>query len=273
MPTDAPDPDLVEDLAQQLRREAPEPLHDQISASLRQRIISGQWPAHMRLPSEPDLAQLLGVARGTIRRATRTLTEEGLLVQHQGRGTFVGSSMLEQSFAQDTISTAEALDRAGVRYETTVIRQELTTPPVSIAAHLHLAENDAKVVAIRRVRLVAGVPVYVLDNYVVASLCPGLERSDLSSRPLFTVLEQQYGLVAGGLQRTFQAQVAGQGTAELLNIVLGSPVLYLEQISYDQDANPIEYSDVWMRGDKVRLSAWLTGGHGSYGGVPGVPRP
>jgi GntR family transcriptional regulator len=254
---------IVDDLAQQLRREDPAPLHDQISASLRQRITSGRWPAHMRLPSEPDLAQSLGVSRGTIRRATRTLIDEGLLVQYQGRGTFVGSSMLEQPFAQEIISTADALDRAGIRYETTVIRQELTAPRVAVAAHLRLAGNDAQVVAIRRVRAVEGVPMYVLDNYVVASLCPGLEHADLRNRALFTVLNQQYGLVAAGIQRTFQAQLAGQSTAELLNVTVGSPLLYLEQISYDQDHNPIEYSDVWMHGDKVRLSAWLTGGHGA----------
>jgi GntR family transcriptional regulator len=64
-------------------------------------------------------------------------------------------------------------------------------------------------------------------------------------------------VVVDGVQRTFQAQIATRPVADLLQISLGSPVLYLEQVSYDKAANPIEYSDVWIRGDRLRLSAWL----------------
>lgn len=258
---DASDPRSIdaafEELAWQLSRDAPEPLHDQISALLRKRIVSGRWPAHMKLPSEPDLARVLGVARGTVRRAARSLIDEGLLVQHQGRGTFVGSKLLEQTFAQEIISTAEALDRDGIRYDTTVLSQELTTASETVAAHLHMADSDAQVVSIRRVRAVEGRPVYVLHNYLVASMCPGLESLDLRTRPLLATIEQEFGLHVDGVQRTFQAQVATSSIASLLGIGVGSPVLYLEQISYDDESNPIEYSDVWIRGDSFRLSAWL----------------
>lgn len=245
------------DVVWQLNRDAPEPLHDQISALFRQRIVSGRWSAHLRLPSEPEMATQLQVARGTVRRATRNLIDEGLLVQHQGRGTFVGPPVMEQSFAQEIISTAEALDRDGVRYETEVVSQIVATPTERIAGHLHLVDRDDGVVALRRVRSVDGSPVFVLDNYVVASRCPGLEQVDLSSRPLFTVLEQDYGVVVDGVQRTFQAQIAAHAVAELLGLGVGRPVLYLEQVSYDSEARPIEYSDVWIRGDRLRLSAWL----------------
>ena len=245
------------DISWQLRREAPEPLHDQISALFRQRIVSGRWPPHSRLPSEPEIATALQVARGTIRRATRNLIDEGLLVQHQGRGTFVGAPIMEQTLGQEIISTAEALDRDGLRYDTTVVSQNLETAADRVAGHLHLADDHANVVALRRVRSVDSVPTFVLDNFVVAGLCPGLESANLTSRPLFTVLEQDYGVVVDGVQRTFQAQIATRPVAELLQISVGSPVLYLEQVSYDKAANPIEYSDVWIRGDRLRLSAWL----------------
>jgi GntR family transcriptional regulator len=247
----------IEGIAALLSRSSPEPLHDQISSLLRQRIVSGRWPSHMRLPSEPEMATMLGVARGTIRRATRTLLAEGLLVQHQGRGTFVASQMLEQSFAQEIVSTSEALDRDGVRYDTRVVRRSVEVAPQAVAAHLHLRDAEAQVAAIRRVRSVEGVPVFILDNYVVASLCPGLESADLSSRALFAVLEQDYDLRVSGVQRTFQAQAASAEIAALLGLAIGDPVLYLEQISYEQDGEPIEYSDVWIRGDKLRVSSWL----------------
>ena len=161
---------------------------------------------------------------------------------------------MEQSLGQEIISTAEALDRDGLRYDTTVVSQSLEAAADRVAGHLHLADDQANVVALRRVRSVDNVPTFVLDNFVVAALCPGLETANLTSRPLFTVLEQDYGVVVDGVQRTFQAQIATRPVAELLQISVGSPVLYLEQVSYDKAANPIEYSDVWIRGDRLRLS-------------------
>lgn len=253
---DHPELARVDDVSRQLDRDAPEPLHDQISSALRKFIVSGRWPPHTRLPSEPELAASLNVARGTVRRAIRTLIDDRLLVQHQGRGTFVSPPQLAQTFAQEIISSAEALDRDGIRYETTVLDQALEEPSDRIAAQLQLGQGDA-VVAIRRVRSVDGGPMYVLDNYVVAGRSPGLETADLTNRPLFTVLEEDHGVVVDGIQRTFQAQIATPMVAELLRIDEGSPVLYLEQVSYDKASRPIEYSDVWIRGDRLRLSAWL----------------
>lgn len=247
----------IEGLAPLLSRTSPEPLHDQISGMLRERIVSGRWPARMRLPSEPEMATLLGVARGTIRRAIKTLLAERMLVQQQGRGTFVASQMLEQSFAQEIISTSEALDRDGVRYDTKVVRRAVEVAAPEIAAHLHLLDHEAQVVAVRRVRSVEGTPVFVLDNYVIASLCPGLERADLGSRALFSVLEEDYEIVISGVQRTFQAQAAVPEIARLLRMEPGEPVMYLEQVSFEPDGQPIEYSDVWIRGDKLRVSSWL----------------
>jgi GntR family transcriptional regulator len=137
-----------------------------------------------------------------------------------------------------------------------VLDQALEPASDRIAAQLQLAASD-QVVAIRRVRSVDGAPMYALDNYVVAHRCPGLESADLTTRPLFTVLEEDHGVVVDGIQRTFQAQIATPLVGELLRIDPGSPVLYLEQVSYDKASKPIEYSDVWIRGDRLRLSAWL----------------
>lgn len=254
---DTLDQAVIQGLAKEINRLSAEPLHDQISALLRERIVAGQWPPHTRLPSEPDLARLLGVARGTVRRAIQTLTHHGLLVQHQGRGTFVGGKMLEQTFAQEIISTAEALDRDGVSYDTHVIRRavELATPDVN--ARLQLHDRNAQVVALRRIRSVEQTPVFLLDNFVVASKCPGLESRDFSELSLFSILAHEYGLHVSAVRRTFQAIGAPDDVASLLQIKSGSPVLYLEQTSFEGDTTPIEYSDVWIRGDKLRLSSWL----------------
>ncbi len=52
-------------------------------------IKSGQYRPRDPLPSESQLMQEHGVARGTVRQAVETLRFEGLVVTIRGRGTYV----------------------------------------------------------------------------------------------------------------------------------------------------------------------------------------
>jgi DNA-binding GntR family transcriptional regulator len=67
----------------------PRPLHEQLAAILRERIKAGDYRPRQVLPSEKQLQDEHGVSRGTVRRAVRTLGDEGWTVTVQGRGTFV----------------------------------------------------------------------------------------------------------------------------------------------------------------------------------------
>jgi DNA-binding FadR family transcriptional regulator len=64
-------------------------LSDQVIAQLRNQITSGEWPVGSRVPTEPELAEQLGVARNTVREAVRALAHTGLLDIRQGSGTYV----------------------------------------------------------------------------------------------------------------------------------------------------------------------------------------
>lgn len=68
-------------------RDSPEPLYRQLADQIRQRIESGEYK--VRIPSEPSLSQETGLARDTVRRAVRLLTEEGLLLRAPGKGTYI----------------------------------------------------------------------------------------------------------------------------------------------------------------------------------------
>ena len=92
-----------------------EPLADQIARQVRDLVDDGSWPPHYRLPSEPALAQQLGVNRGTVRRALATLAEERLLTTVRGRGTFVASRAVEPLLEGRLRSLSEDFAAQGVR--------------------------------------------------------------------------------------------------------------------------------------------------------------
>lgn len=64
------------------------PAYAGLATALRLAIGDGRLPAGVRLPSERDLAELLGLSRTTVTRAYATLREEGYADAHQGAGTF-----------------------------------------------------------------------------------------------------------------------------------------------------------------------------------------
>lgn len=73
------------DLEPVRRRSVPDEVADQLLG----RIVTGQLPAGDTLPSERDLAQMLGVSRPTVRAALQRLAGVGLVETRQGGGTTV----------------------------------------------------------------------------------------------------------------------------------------------------------------------------------------
>ncbi|WP_344144332.1 GntR family transcriptional regulator, partial [Polymorphospora rubra] len=67
----------------------PIPRYRQIADELRQRIKSGTLPAGAALPTEVELMEQWGVARGTVREAIALLRAEGLISTARHRGSHV----------------------------------------------------------------------------------------------------------------------------------------------------------------------------------------
>jgi GntR family transcriptional regulator, transcriptional repressor for pyruvate dehydrogenase complex len=63
-------------------------VHEEIADRIRQLILDGTYPPGHPLPAERVLAARLGVSRGSVRDALRTLEVLGLLESRHGQGSF-----------------------------------------------------------------------------------------------------------------------------------------------------------------------------------------
>jgi GntR family transcriptional regulator len=68
------------------------PVYVQVADILRARIQAGELLPDRPVPSESQLEQEFGIARGTARKAVALLREEGLVVTVKGRGSYVKPS-------------------------------------------------------------------------------------------------------------------------------------------------------------------------------------
>lgn len=89
------------------------PIYRQIVEQVKAAIAAGKLRPGDQLPTHRDLARDLVVAPLTIKKAYDLLQSEGLIVQAQGRGTFVGSrsTAAAPQAKEDLDARADALVR------------------------------------------------------------------------------------------------------------------------------------------------------------------
>jgi DNA-binding GntR family transcriptional regulator len=75
--------------AQTIDPDSAMPIYMQVANILRSRIESGELIPNRPVPSETQLQQEFGIARGTARKAIALLREQGLVVTVKGRGSYV----------------------------------------------------------------------------------------------------------------------------------------------------------------------------------------
>jgi DNA-binding FadR family transcriptional regulator len=103
-------------------------------AYLQGKIASGEWPVNSRIPTEPELMELIGVGRTTVREAVRSLANLGMLETLVSRGTFsVLADFIAHHALADLLGTRRALEVEGARlaalHATPALREAL------VAAH------------------------------------------------------------------------------------------------------------------------------------------
>ena len=64
-------------------------LAEELAGRLQGQFMSGKFEVGEKLPPEPELMQIFGVGRSTVREAVRILSNMGFLKVRQGAGTFV----------------------------------------------------------------------------------------------------------------------------------------------------------------------------------------
>lgn len=133
-------------------------LVDVTEAALRQRLTPGRARPGDRLPPEKELADSLGVSRGTLRLALERLESNGEVNRRQGSGTFVGRVARPPAFSEGLEvleSYASLARRQGKRLTAREISIEQARTPGYVAEALGI-RRGVKAPQIQRTLLADG---------------------------------------------------------------------------------------------------------------------
>ena len=210
-------------------------------------------PKGAKLPSEPKLAETLGVSRATLREAMRTFESQGLLRRRQGSGTFVvGPSQVIDSGLEVLESIETQAEKLGIGV--TMGEFEITHLPAnrSQAKQLEVSESTP-LIQVRRVILAEGAPTaYLVDLLPKDIIDPDILATQFTGSVLDLLI--QMGDPPPSTSKTeISAVHAPVDVAKALQIQRGDTLLLLTARLFDEEGCPIDYSHTYFLPGNFRL--------------------
>jgi GntR family transcriptional regulator len=227
------------------------PLHVQVEEYFRKLISSTKFENGALLPREVELANRLGVSRSTIRQATNKLENEGLIVRKKGVGTRVAEKKGLLTGLDHWYSFTNEMQEKGIPVTNLSLKVEWVDANETIRTFFN-TKSDKKVLKLSKLKGEAsGEPIVYFESYFHPRI--GLSENDEFSRPLYTMLEEKYGIIVNRSSENISARLA-DAVAKKLKTDPASPVLLRERFVYDNGDRAVEYNIGYYRADKFIYS-------------------
>jgi len=235
-----------------------------IAEAIRSQIESGELPPGAQLPSERDLASTYGTARNTAREAVRILSDAGLVITDQGKGSFVRPQMSlirlgndRYSRHRDTGLSPFLLECAkqGKTGRFEVLSIDRVQPPPEVAERLGVPAKTKSVLRRENVFYADDDPVEQVTTYIPWTIAKGtglLQDEVPHQFGIHGVLEDQHH-VMNRMREEVSTRMPRPDESRLLHLRPGVPVLDVWHTSIDQDGEPYELTRFVMRGDMTGL--------------------
>ncbi len=217
-------------------------LADRLRDELLEEITNSQLPAGTKLPTEGELSKRFGVSRATVREAVRGLVEAGYVTRRRGSGSYVAERRRMPHGLDSTLSYLAMIESAGAHAGMRVL-DAIFEQRSKIDGPLQLGRGDT-VLAVERVRTADEQPViYSRDRIPARLLRADLDLQNLD--PSLFALLRSSGHAADHATATLRAVASTSCTAKVLGVRRGKPLLYIEEIDYDREGNPVMLSREW----------------------------
>jgi GntR family transcriptional regulator len=238
----------------------PLPKYHRIYLVLREQLQEGRFAAG--LPGELALMEQFGVARVTVRRALEQLAREGLISREPGRGTRPTerrerlATGANEPMRTHLTGLLENLVTMGLRTSVKVLDVGTVAASEAVAAALGISPGDPVQKAVR-VRSTREGPLSHITTYVPAELARRFGRRELSRKPILLLLEEA-GVQVGRAVQTISARLADAEVAGHLELSVGSALLAVRRLIFDEQERPVQWLHGLYRPDRYEYEMHLS---------------
>ncbi len=228
------------------------PYYYQLKEYLLEEIESGRWVSGDMLPYENQLCTYFNVSRTVVRQTLQELQNEGYITTRKGKGTFISEPEISENITRNLFGFFEAWTALGFKVENTVLELKETEASPQIASALSITSKD-KIIFLKRLTKLNDKPYSININYLPYEKFKGIDKEDLISTGLSTIINQKYKLLLPYVKSTIEIALAKKEEAELLNISKGDPLFLIEGTSFSNEKKPMVVFQVMHIGLRTKI--------------------
>ncbi|MBS4960453.1 MAG: GntR family transcriptional regulator [Clostridiales bacterium] len=206
-----------------------------------------------KLPSEQDMADMMGVSRSTIREALRILEREGIIYSRHGVGTFIVKSPQSLTTNINTLeSSTKIITDHGYAPGTLNVYCEVQKADERISSILGINKGD-KIFYVERVRTADNEPVILVLDYFVYE--DDMEKVYAQTKPE-SILDflKNYNISISYAVCGIKAVISDKQIEHKLMLKESKALLLLEQTHFSNKGQSIFYSDSYYISDKFNFN-------------------
>ena len=174
------------------------------------------------------------------------------MVKRQGIGTFVSQKKLCRNI-NDFMGFTQSCLAEGNTAGAQLVSAELAEATMVDAEELKIQEHE-KIIKIVRVRTCDGIPVMLEENHFPARFAYLLGH-DLTGS-IYQILAENGTIMDNGIKRIGICQ-ANEIEHKHLGVDLDKPLLYVKDVSYDREGNPVHNCKSVINPDRYKMTVMV----------------
>lgn len=223
-----------------------ETLFEQVSRLVAECIRQGKWKPGEMLPNEVELAAAFSVSQGTMRRALRILTDNGVLIRQQGRGTFVAEFSHNEDQVYHRYISLKPDDETQTEASPTsaeLVTFEKVSAPWSVMRVLKLETASEVIHAVRLLKASSGLVTYD-ELWCLANDFRALTAENLAhheEKMLYAFYQRACGVTILRREDYAKAVLMPEDLCRRYGLKNPLPVIEVQRISFTYNDRPVEY--------------------------------
>lgn len=224
----------------------------QAHAQLLHEMRQGAYAHCSHLPRESELATIMGISRTQLRDILAVLECEGFITRRHGVGTIINRHVLQvQNRIDMEQEFLEMIHASGYTPSVAYARAEESPATADEAEKLHLSPGTL----LQRCKKLCTAdkhPAIYCEDMFERALLKGEATAQDFRAPVFQLLQNKCRLNCYMDMARLRPIVADEALAQIMQIAPGTPLLYVEEVDYDVEGNPILFSRQYFVGDYVQ---------------------
>ena len=225
------------------------PAYQAIKEHILARIDAGEWVEGALIPSENELARQFGVARMTVNRALRELTDAQVLTRTKGAGTYVAPPKY-QSTLVEIRSIADEIATRGHRHHAEILTLEAINASPGLAQEMQMT-TGCRLFHSRLLHYENDEPMQLEERWVNAALAPDYLTQDFSQ-----ITPNEYLMTVAPLQRVeyrIEARLTDAATRDHLRMTASEPALLLHRRTWSRGTVAM-VANLWHPGKRYQFT-------------------